>query len=77
MADSIYTTHVAAEVIETRDTPTGGFRITSTSFEVIEAAPADNRFITSQVAVEVILSRQDMLKRFIGWGVPIKSDIAS
>lgn len=71
MADTIYTTQVVTEVIETTNMSAGTMRFTQSSVEVIESNPVNYRLRSSQIAVEVILSRQDLAKKFIGWGVPI------
>ena len=74
MNDEIYTSQIVSEVIETNGSLSiGATRLTQASVEVIESQTVTNNIRSSQMAVEVILTRYDIVPRFIGWGVPISS----
>ena len=72
MNDEIYTSQIVSEVIETNGSLSiGATRLTQASVEVIESQTVTNNIRSSQMAVEVILTRYDIVPRFIGWGAPI------
>lgn len=71
MADYIYTTQVATEVIQAQP-QSYLVRATAVAAEVVETHPTDYKIRSSQVAVEVIV-RLSTPPSFIGWGFPISS----
>ena len=68
---TIRATQASNEVIELSDRVMNFSRLTVVANEVIESQSARYDLRASHLAVEVILTRYDVARQFIGWGAPL------